>query len=128
MENQSKGVERELKSNNARIDISKSILEVFEKEPSTHISNFVLKNVTVKFKEDTTIEVIGERINWSFSFQNEFVEDLADAPSEKYTKLGYRTILDFFKGIKKPYVKMGWYKLEKTTPYHCQMSNWYVVF
>ncbi len=120
-------MERELKSNYARIDSSKSILEVYENEPSTHWSDFALKNVTIKFKEDTTIEVIGEKIEWSFTFNKEFVEVLKDTPNEKYTKLGYRTISDFFKGIKKPYVKMGWYKLEKTTPYHCLMSKWYVV-
>ena len=120
-------MERELKSNYARIDDTKSILEVYETEPSTHWRNFALKNVVIKFKEDTTIEVTGEKIEWSFSFNKEFVEDLKNTPNEKYTKLGYRTISDFFKGIKKPYVKMGWYKLEKTTPYHCLMSKWCVV-
>lgn len=120
-------MERELKSNYARIDSSKSILELYETEPSTHWSDFALKNVKIKFKEDTTIEVTGEKIEWSFSFNKKFVEDLKHTPREEYIKFGYRTISDFFNGIKKPYVKTGWYKLEETTPYHCLMSKWYVV-
>jgi hypothetical protein len=120
-------MEREIKSNYVVIDSSKSILELYENEPSTHLSNFALKNVTIKFKQDTIIEVTGEKIEWSFIFNKKFVEDLKNTPNEKYTKLGYRTISDFFKGIKKPYVKMGWYKNEKTSPYHCIMSKWFVV-
>ena len=120
-------MERELKSNYAKINSSKSLLEVCENEPSTNWVDFALKNVTIKFKEDATIEVTGEKIEWAFTFDKIFVEDLKNEPTDNYTKLGYRTISDFFKGIKKPYVKMGWYKLKKTMPYHCLMSNWYVV-
>lgn len=119
-------MERELKSNYARINDTKSILEVYETEPSTNWQEFALKNVVIKFRKDTTIEVTGEKIEWAFSFDREFVEDLKHIPDEKYTKLGYKTIFDFFKGIKKPYVE-GMYKLKKTTPYHCIMAKWYIV-
>ena len=121
-------MEQELKSNYARVDFERSLIEVYENEPSTHLSNFALKNVTIKFKEDTTIEVTGQKIEWSFCFKERFAEDLDDKPDEKYIKMGYRTIPDFFKGIKKPYVEMGWYKLEKTTPHHSLISKWFVVF
>ena len=98
-------MERELKSNYARINYGKSILEFHEKEPSTYMYDFALKNVIIKFNNDATIEVTGERIIWLFTFEKKFVEDMDFEPEEKYTKLGYKTLLDFFKGIKKPYVK-----------------------
>lgn len=120
---------KELKSNYARIDCSKSILEVkvYENEPSTHWSNFALKNVTITFKEDTTIEITGEKIEWSFAIEKTFVEDMKNKPHEIYVNMGYKTILDFFKGFEKPYVKMGWYKIENTSKYHCLTSNWCVL-
>jgi hypothetical protein len=120
-------MERELKSNYLKIDGSKFILEVYENEPSTRLSDFALKNVSIKFKEDKTIEVTGDKIEWSFAFAKSFLEDMKNKPNHEYVNMGYKNIMDFFKGIKKPYVKMGWYKLDKTTPYHCLMSKWYVV-
>jgi hypothetical protein len=106
-------------------------LDIIKKEKKKYnhypIHSF-LKNVIIKFNNDATIEVTGERIIWLFTFEKKFVEDMDFEPEEKYTKLGYKTLLDFFKGIKKPYVKTGWYKIKKTTQYHCLMSNWNIVF
>ena len=120
-------MDRELKSNFALIDKSKSIVELYENEPITHWSEFALKNVTVIFKEDTTIELTGDKIEWSFSFENQSVDDMDNKPDERYVKNGFKDVLDLFTRVRKPYVKAGWCKLEKTTPYHCIMSKWYLV-
>jgi hypothetical protein len=120
-------MEKELKCNFLKVNQSKNTFEVHEKEPPTNWAEFVIQNATIKFKEDSTIEVFGEKIEWSFAFHETFVEDLKREPKESYTALGYKTILDRLKGIKKPYVKSGWYKINKTTPYHCTTSNWFVI-
>jgi len=121
---------KEIKSNYAGIDNgSNSMLKVYLNETEPCITNFlfILKNVTINFIKDDIIEVVGERIECDFAFEDTFLEDMKNKPDEKYIKMGYKSIFDFFKGVKKPYVKMGWYKLKTTKPYRCLTSNWYVV-
>lgn len=119
-------MEKVLKSPFVRIDKSKSTVEILETEPSTWWSDFALKNVTLKFNENV-LEIEGEKIEWGFSFEKQWVEEMKDFPNEKYIKFGYKSIMDFFNSIKKPYVNSGWVKLEKTTPYKCSMNKWFVV-
>lgn len=120
-------MDRELKSNYLKIDSSRHTFELHEKEPSTSIFQFCLKNAIIKFKEDKTIEVTGEKILWSICYERQFIEDIEDVPDDKYIRLGYKTIIDFLRGIRKPYVKSGWYKLKATQPYNCIASEFYIV-
>jgi len=116
-----------LKSKFCKIDDEKTIVEISETEPRTWVGDFALKDVEIIFNDDTTIEIKGERIEWNFVMQKTSVEELNDKPHKSCVYYRYETIFDWFNKKKKPYVKSGWHKLEKTTPYHCKMSKWIVV-
>jgi len=119
-------MERVLTPKFVKINKANSIVEIHETEPRTSWTEFVLKNPTLVFV-DTVLEIKGDKVEWGFSFERQWVYEMKDSPNEKYIKYGYKSIMDFFKSIKKPYVDSGWVKLEKTTPYKCSLNKWFVV-
>ena len=118
---------KELKANFLKVDIEGNVLKIYDAEPRTGLGEMVLKDAIIKIDEKNCIEVKGDKILWEFSFGKKFAEDLENKPNKDYLRFGYKSISDFIKGIKKPYIKSGWYKLDLTEPYHAQMSNWFLV-
>jgi hypothetical protein len=122
-------MQRQIESNYALLDYDRPtvIVELHEEKPQIQCDDLVLKNVKITFNQDETIEIVGEQILWSFSFDKRFVEDMNDKPMPNYTQMSYKTIWDFFNRIKKPCITSGWYQLEKTEPYRCLVSKNYVI-
>lgn len=116
---------KELKAKYLRI--YETTLSVYDFEPNTSLYDFVVKDAHITFDDCGIIKISGQKIEWNFLFYSEFVEDMKRKPHEDYVKMGYKSIFDFFKGIKKPYVKSGWYKLKETKPFQQVMSNWILI-
>lgn len=109
---------------------------VNEKNATVHLSDtplsagayqFELKNVTLIFLEDGTLEIKGEREHWGCVYEKVLVSEFKEEIDEKYIKTGYMHLLDWvFRLGEKQYVE-GWYKLKRTTPYSAVVSKWFVV-
>lgn len=122
-------MKKELKSTYLKIDSGKNTLVMYRDAPRRFsLIHRYLKNAVITFTEDGTIKVNGDEIQWGWVAYKTFVEDLDDKPDEAYTNLGYKNVIDFFKGVKNPYVKAGWHKLDKTEKFNCEMSQWFIVF
>lgn len=119
-------MEKKLNSPFVRIVPERSTVEIHETEPNTHWDDFALKNASLTF-EGSVLDIKGEEILWGFSMDRRWTDTMSKLPDTRYIKYGYRTIMDFFNGVKTPYVKSGWYKLAETKPYRCTMNKWFVV-
>ena len=109
----------------AQINVNNKLIELFEHAPRANGLTTTLEDVTIEI-ENGVLTVIGKKWTWGFLFGKKFVEDMNDKPIEIFTRLGYKTIGDFFKGIKKPYVKMGWFLCEKKEDYKAIMAQWHI--
>jgi hypothetical protein len=114
-----------IKSKFAQINERHKLIELFEERPCTNGLETPLEDVTIEI-DGSILRIEGKKWNWGFLFEKTFVEDMKNKPIEKHTRLGYRTIYDFFKGIKKPFVKSGWFLYEKSENYKAQMSQWFL--
>ena len=85
-----------------------------------------LKDPKITVNEQSIISIIGDEFDWSFSFERSYIEDMRFKPIISHCKQGYKTILDFFKGITKPYVK-NWYIKEDKVHYDTTMNKWKVI-
>jgi len=113
-----------IKSGFAQINEKHNLIELFEERPYTNGLKTTLEDVTIKI-DGSILSIEGKLWNWDFFMYRTFVEDMIDKPIERHTKLGYKTIIDFMRGIKKPYVS-GWFLYEKTEIYRAEMSQWYL--
>lgn len=114
-----------IKSKFAQINENNKLITLLEESPATNGLETTIEDVTIEI-EGSILRIDGKLWNWGFLTERTFVEDMRNKPIKSHTKLGYKTILDFFKGIKKPYVKMGWFIYEETEPYKAEMSVWFL--
>jgi len=114
-----------IKSNFAQINEKHKLIELLEESPCTNGLQTTIEDVTIEI-EGNILRIDAKLWNWGFLTERTFVEDMENKPIKSHTKLGYKSITDFFKGIKKPYVKSGWFIYEKLEPYKAEMSQWFL--
>ena len=120
-------MKKEIRSNFAQINEQLKLIELFNNPPRTNGLETTLENVVIEI-EDSTLKIKGYKWLWDIDFNKRFVEDMEEKPIENHTYLGYKSLLDYFKGIKKPYVKCGWCRLQKTEWYYAEMNQWFISF
>src|SRR5574343_206940 len=116
-----------IKSNYAKINDDKRIITLLNESPETNGLEITIEDAVIVIDEGI-LTITGDAWDWGFAHQILFVEDMKFKPIKSHTKMGYKTILDLIKGIKNPYVKMGWFLYQKTIPYKSQMSQWLILY
>lgn len=119
-------MKKELVSNYANVDENEKIIFLYDSAPSANGRTITLENVKIEV-EDTILRIEGECLVWGFRFEPVWLSDLSEKPEERYIKFRYKNLKDFFHGIKKPYIGMGWFLYEKRKPYKAEMSQWFLV-
>ena len=114
---------REFKSNYAVIDEDHNRIKLYDTYPFTGLFDTKLKNVKVLIDGDT-IEIHGDEILFDFTSYSTDLSKLKREPDEAYIRMRYKNIMDFFRRIKTPYVKAGWYRLKETRPYRTITNKW----
>lgn len=71
--------------------------------------------------------VVGEMWDTSFTLEKLFLEDHPEIDMRVGVIYGYKNLIDFFRGVRKPYV-LGSYKMKKNIPYSARMSNWSITY
>lgn len=94
----------------------------------TNVLEIYLSDVNVVIGDDKVLTLTGDQWIWEFALDRAFIEDLPAAyqPIDKHLKFGYKSILDFIKGIQKPYVT-GYYRLQRTESLTYALNNWTLI-
>lgn len=93
--------------------INKSTLE---------LTHDVLENVQID-SHDGALYIVGEIWDVRFTHEKLFLEDYPEIDMRVKVDYGYKNLIDFFRGVKRPYV-IGYYKMKKNIPYSARKSNW----
>lgn len=114
---------------NKVIGINERSIEIFENLDNLHINSFddLIINAELNLHEVSGIvQIQGDKLKSGFAWQYRFIEDLKNEPSIEHVEIrqGYRTLLDFFRRIKKPYIDRGYYRCKETKKYNCFLSKW----
>lgn len=117
---------KELKSNYAHINEVTGVITLFEYPPASNGFELVIEDCNIEFDESNQCNIRGKRWIWGYNSYNTFLSDLNYDVIEYHKKLGYRTILDWIKGVKSPCVN-GWHRKSYTLPYLAVMSKFFVV-
>ena len=79
---------------------------------------------------DTTIEIVdgiltltGDRIEYELTHVK---RDNLEKYEDNHIQYGYKSIIDIFRHIKRPYVN-GWVQLKETTSISITFSNWILI-
>ena len=114
-------------ANYALVDEENKVISLFENRPKEINNEVVVENPDIYFHENGRIEISGNSWDWEYARKRVFVEDLIKKPMFDFTDYGYKTILDFIKGTRKPYV-YGVYVCEQTKLYHSEMNTWLIKY
>jgi hypothetical protein len=114
---------RDYTSNYAVIDEDHNRIKLYDKYPLSTGFLTKLQNVKVLINGDT-IEIQGDEIMFDFTFYSKDLSEFKNEPHENYVHMRYKNIIHFFRGIKTPYVKSGWYRLKETQPYKTITNKW----
>lgn len=91
--------------------IENDIITLSDREHSiSPIREDCLKDVEITFLENGIIKIKGKVLIYKFAFDGFFVEDNQTEICDNYISQRF----DLFRLKKRPYVKTGWYKLNKT--------------
>ena len=116
-----------IKSSFAQIKEKDKLIRLLNNSPSSNGLETTLEDVVIEI-DGNILKIKGKKWNWGFLFFKTFVEDMESKPISNHISLGYKTIWDFLRGIKKPYIKAGWFLYEKPIDYKAVMSEWYLSF
>jgi len=110
-------------SNYAVIDEGCNKINLYTEYPAKGQFVTTLKNVKVIITDDI-IEITGDEYLFDFTFYSSDLNELKNEPHENYVCMRYKNIMDFFRRVKTPYVKSGWYRLKKTRPFKTITNKW----
>lgn len=86
-----------------------SIKLLDKRESIRPINQDILKNVNINFLDNNCIEITGDLILFSFSFDGFFIDDNTNVADKEIIQK-----FNLFKFKKMPYVKYGWHELKET--------------
>lgn len=100
-------------------------IDLYKELPNGSQFDVLLSNVRIRFGENGILILTAQEHKWDFSFHFVWVKDMKRKPVERHCQYSYRTIRDFFRGIKSPCVH-HWFMYEDTVPYKATMNTWFI--
>ena len=117
---------KQIKSNFAIIYEESGTIELRENRPAANGHALIIEDCVLDIDEDNRCNVKGNRNLWGLKFGKTFLSELDYEVVEHHTKLGYKSLMDRWKGIKSPYVE-GWHRKVRTLPYSAIISKFYII-
>lgn len=95
---------REIKAKYLLLNTSKNIIKVCETDPHIPLGDICLKSATVKFLDNNSVEILGDKIQEDFTHYTIFTEDMNinEQPADNEIEMKHKSIFDFSKGKKSP--------------------------
>ena len=117
---------KEIKSKFAIIHEDDFRIKLLNEKPKDVGFETVLEDVEIVIDENNILQLKAMKWNYDFNLIKVWnYEDDKKAVSEDI-RYGYKTIFDIFNNRKKPYIKKGWYRLEKSIPYNIILNKWFL--
>lgn len=117
---------KNLKSKYLTIDTDSKIVTLYDYKPNNVGFLTVVEDCEIQV-DNGELTITGYKWEWNFAMVRTWLSDLKESPEEQYLRFWYKSIKDFFNGIKSPYVKKGWYKVKNGKYYQCAMHGWLLV-
>lgn len=116
-----------IQSDYARIDGRNGIIELLESRPVANGLELIIENCLLEFDENNVCKISGDRWVWGFVLNKTFLSDLKYGVISRHTKMGYKTIWDWFSGLRSAYVKRGWHLKSEMPRYEAIVSKYFIV-
>jgi len=118
---------KELKSKYARIYTETNVIELlYENNPKSNCLDLIIEDCELHFDELNNCIIFGYKWEWGFVFEKTFLSNLKYAVIDAHTKMGYKTLLDRWKGLQSAYVT-GWHRKSENKLYKAIVSKFFVV-